>query len=340
MELFSRSVELVAIPRGTPRVEDFRIVQTPVPPLGPDQILVRNAFMSLDPSMRIRMRGEDSDYLAPYVVGGVLDGFSVGTVVQSTSARIPVDSLVRHHAGWRDIAVVDAEGDSWRQPQVIEPTGIRRAQEYLGPLGPSGLTAWAGLLKVAELRPDDVVFVSAAAGAVGSMVVQIASILGNRVIGSAGSADKVDYVRSIGADAAFSYRDGDILGQLRRCAPNGIDVYFDNVGGEQMAAALELINARGRIALCGMVAGYGDEVMGQLPGNLFSAIAKGITLRGFLARMYAECLPEFTDQVSGWLDDGSLTYRYSIAEGLDSAPQAFIDMLTGRTAGKALVALP
>ena len=334
-----REVRLAAIPRGVPTQRDFELVEVDLPAPQEDEILVRNLWMSLDPSMRIRMRGEPSSYLTPFVVGQPLDGFAVGVVVESGSRYFGIGDHVLHSMGWRDFALVDAtDAGGYRGPTAIDVTGRRRPEEYLGALGPVGLTSWAGLLKVAELRDGDVVFVSAAAGAVGSLAVQIAKALGHRVIGSAGSPEKVRYVLdALGADAAFTYQGGDLTEKLRACAPEGIDVYFDNVGGEHLAAALEVLNVGGRVALCGMISGYSSEEMGRMPGNLFNAIAKGINLRGFLARMYAEHFEECQAQVARWLDSGVVTCPEYIVEGLDQAPTGFISMLTGQNTGKTLV---
>ncbi|MCR8575297.1 NADP-dependent oxidoreductase [Streptomyces sp. Isolate_219] len=325
-------VRLAARPEGWPTAGNFSVVQAPLPAVGTGQVLVRNLVMSVDPYMRGRMNNTRS-YVPPFAVGKVLDGGAVGRVVVSKSPRHSVGDLVLHGLGWREYAVVGAAGAVTVDPALAPPGA------YLGVLGMPGHAAYAGLLKAAEFRPGDTVFVSGAAGAVGSLVGQIARLCGaQRVIGSAGSAEKVACLTGeLGFDAAFDYKAGPVLEQLAKAAPSGIDVYFDNVGGEQLDAALALARMGARFALCGTVSQINEKDGPAGPRNLVQAIAKGITLRGFLVSNYAGLKDEFTARMGGWLAEGRISYRETVVKGLENAPAAFIDMLRGANTGKMLV---
>nr|WP_174857589.1 NADP-dependent oxidoreductase [Streptomyces lydicus] len=325
-------VRLAARPEGWPTAGNFSVVQAPVPAVGTGQVLVRNLVMSVDPYMRGRMNNTRS-YVPPFAVGKVLDGGAVGRVVVSKSPRHSVGDLVLHGLGWREYAVVGAAGAVTVDPAHAPPGA------YLGVLGMPGHAAYAGLLKAAEFRPGDTVFVSGAAGAVGSLVGQIARLCGaQRVIGSAGSAEKVAYLtEELGFDAAFDYKAGPLLEQLAKAAPAGIDVYFDNVGGDHLDAALALARMGARFALCGTVSQINEKDGPAGPRNLVQAIAKGITLRGFLVSSYAGLKDEFTARMGGWLAEGRISYRETVVKGLENAPAAFIDMLRGANTGKMLV---
>jgi len=331
-----REVHLVCRPSGAPRESDFAVVETGVPEPADGQLLDRNTWMSLDPAQRVRMHAEASGYLPAFELGAPLDGWAVGEVLESRADGFAAGDSVLHNLGWCDYAVVDVA--SARPPQRIHVDETTPDRAYLGPLGWSALTSYAGLFDVAELRDGDIVFVSGAAGAVGSLVVQIAKVTGHTVIGSAGSAEKVAYVRDqLGADAAFCYRDGDVGELLRAAAPDGIDVYFDNVGGDHLQAALDVLRPKGRVALCGAISNYNATEPVPGPSNLFNAVAKGLTLRGFLARMYVHRMDDFRRDMQRWLAEGSVFYPETIVEGLDQAPRGFIDMLAGGNVGKSLV---
>jgi NADPH-dependent curcumin reductase CurA len=325
-------VRLAARPRGWPTSETFSVVQAELPPLGAGQVLVRNLVMSVDPYMRGRMTDVRS-YVPPFAVGKALDGGAVGEVIVSKSPGLAAGDLVLHGLGWREYAVVGAAGAARVDPALAPPGA------YLGVLGMPGHAAYAGLLKAAEFREGDVVFVSGAAGAVGSLVGQIARLSGAaRVVGSAGSAEKVAYLtEELGFDAAFNYKDGPVREQLAKAAPGGIDVYFDNVGGEHLDAALLLGRMGARFALCGAISQYNLE--GEIVGtrNLMQAIAKGITLRGFLVGEYGDLKDQFLTQMGRWLTEGRISHRETVAKGLENAPAAFIDMLQGANIGKMLV---
>jgi NADPH-dependent curcumin reductase CurA len=317
---------------------DFELVEAPVGLAGDGQLLVRNTWMSIDPSARLRMQQNAPPYLPAFALGGPLEGWAVGEIVESRAPGFAVGDRVLHRFGWREYALMSADGDSGTPPELLPAEAGVPPRDYLGPLSWVGLTAYVGLLDVAELRPQDVVFVSAAAGAVGGLAVQIAKLRGHRVIASAGSSEKVSYVLDVlGADAAFCYRDGPAVEQLRGCAPEGIDVYFDNVGGEQLEAALDVMRPRGRVALCGAISTYNGSDPAPGPANLFNAVTMGLTLRGFLARMYAHRMAEFRTEMRGWLADGRIVYPEHRYAGLEQAPRALIDLFAGRNVGKVLV---
>jgi NADPH-dependent curcumin reductase CurA len=333
-------VQLAARPEGEPRPEDFRVVQSELHEPSAGQILVRNSWMSIDPSARLRMHEAVSSYLPAFALDEALQGWAVGEVVSSEAERFAVGDQVLHQKGWRRYALLDTDQPPPVGPERIETDEAIPAKTYLGPLSWVGLTSYAGLLYVGELRDGDVVFVSGAAGAVGSLAVQIAKLRGHRVIGSAGSAAKVAFVRDeLGADAAFSYRDGPVGELLAELAPDGIDFYFDNVGGDHLEAALAALRPHGRIALCGAISTYNDEVKPPGPSNLFEAVAKGLTLRGFLSRMYAERMAHFRREMRGWLAADRIVYPETVFTGLERAPEALIAQLRGENLGKVLVEL-
>ena len=325
-------IRLAKRPTGWPTQENFEIVEAEVPRPAEGQIVVRNLLMSVDPYMRGRMNDVKS-YAPPFQIGAPLDGGAVGEVVESTVDGFKPGDTVLHSLGWREYAVLDAKHAVKVDPSVA-PLGA-----YLGVLGMTGLTAYAGLLEVAEFKPGDTVFVSAAAGAVGSVVGQIAKLKGaKRVIGSAGSAAKVKYLlEDLGFDAAFNYQDGPVAQQLADAAPDGIEVYFDNVGGDHLEAALAVANVHARMAICGMISLYNSTEPTAAPRNLAEIIKKRITLRGMLVRDHFHLQERFVSEVGGWLRDGKLRYQETVVEGLANAPEAFLGMLRGENTGKMLV---
>lgn len=330
----SREIRLASRPVGRPVQENFELAQSPVPALEEGQILVRNLYISVDPYMRGRMNDVKS-YSAPFAVGAALDGGAVGEVIASRSEARKVGDVVVHQLGWREYAVLDAAGTT------VARTDLAPASAFLGALGMTGLTAYAGLLKVAEFKPGDVVFVSGAAGAVGSLVGQIAKAMGAaKVIGSAGTPEKVARLLDLGFDEAFNYRDAPVLDQLKAAAgQNGIDVYFDNVGGDHLEAALSTLNVGGRVAMCGAISQYNSTEPTPGPRNLMLAIGKQLTLRGFLVGGQRQHGAEFAGKMAGWLADGTVRYDETVVDGLENAPQAFMDLLEGANTGKMLVRL-
>ncbi|MCG5445169.1 NADP-dependent oxidoreductase [Micromonospora sp. NIE79] len=326
----NREIHLASRPQGWPTEDTFRLVETEVPTPGPGQIVVRNQYMSVDPYMRGRMNDVKS-YVAPFALDAPLDGAAIGEVVASEAVDIAVGTTVLHGLGWREYALLDAAA-----ARPVDPS-IAPVSAYLSVLGMTGLTAYAGLLEVAAMKPGETVFVSAAAGAVGSLVGQIAKLKGaGRVIGSAGSPAKVERLRALGFDAAFDYHDG-VRESLRAAAPDGIDVYFDNVGGDHLEAAISAMNLHGRAAICGMIAQYNATEPPAAPRNLALVIGKRLTLRGFLVNDHNNVRAAFVRDVSGWLRDGTLSYDETIVDGIENAPEAFIGVLRGDNLGKMLV---
>lgn len=328
----SAEIRLAARPVGEPGPETFELVRTEVPRPGEGQILVRNTLMSVDPYMRGRMDDVPS-YIPPFELGAALEGSALGVVVESRDASVPVGATVTHFAGWREYAVVDAAY------ATVVDTGLAPAEAYLGVLGTTGLTAYAALTRVAPVREGDVVFVSAAAGAVGSVAGQIARKLGaSRVIGSAGGPEKARrLVEDFGYDVAIDYRKGDLAGQLAAAAPEGIDVYLDHVGGDHLHAAIDAMRVGGRIAMVGAISAYNATEPVPGPDNLFQAVAKEITLRGLLVNSYFPVFPEWIGKAAGWLADGSLRTEHTVVDGIDQAPAAFLGMMRGANTGKMLV---
>ncbi|MEH0820399.1 NADP-dependent oxidoreductase [Micromonospora sp. CPCC 205554] len=329
----NREIHLVSRPDGWPTPENFRLVTTEVPTPGPGQVVVRNRFMSVDPYMRGRMNDVKS-YVPPFALDAPLDGGAIGEVVAGEAGGVKPGDTVLHGLGWREYALVDAKG-----VRKVDP-GLAPVTAYLGVLGMTGLTAYAGLLDVAAMRPGETVFVSGAAGAVGSMVGQIAKLRGaGRVIGSAGSPAKVERLTALGFDAAFDYHDGPVYKQLRAAAPDGVDVYFDNVGGDHLEAAIGAMNLHGRAAICGMIAQYNATEPPAAPRNLALVIGKRLTLRGFLVGDHGHLREQFVQEVAGWLREGRLSYDETIVDGIEQAPEAFLGLLRGENLGKMLVRL-
>jgi NADPH-dependent curcumin reductase CurA len=338
----SREIQLVEYPQGDVRASHFRVVAAQLPDPGPGEVLVRNTFTSVDPGMRLRLRANAPlGYFQSFPLRAPMDGImTVGEVVESRADGFAPGDAVRHASGWRDHSVVAAGVPALSGLGTLAriDTGIAPAEKYLGPLGGMGLTAYAGLIDAAGLHEGDVVWVSAAAGAVGSIAAQIAKLRGHRVIGSAGSSAKVRYLLDeLGLAAAFNYRDGSIVEHVREAAPEGIDVYFDNVGGDHLEAALATLRRWGRVALCGAVSQYESADPQAGPSNLFQAVSNDLTLRGFRGSSYLHRLPDVTREVGGWLADGRLRYRETIVEGLERAPEALVRTLSGDTTGKTLV---
>lgn len=328
----TREIHLASRPVGKPTLDNFRTVEVDLPDLDDGQILVRNTIMSVDPYMRGRMDDVES-YVPPFQIDQPLDGAAVGEVIESRVEQLPVGTKVTHGLGWREHAIL--AGDAVRP---LTAQGVPDSA-YLGVLGMPGLTGYAGLLLAGEMHQGDAVFVSAAAGAVGSAVGQIARLKGaSRVVGSAGTPEKIARLKELGFDAAFNYHDGDVTGQLKKAAPEGIDVYFDNVGGDHLEAAIANMRTDGRVAMCGAISQYNSTEPTPAPHNLALAIGKRLTLRGFVIAKYAEqARADFEKDMAGWIADGSVQWDETAREGLDAAAQAFIDLLDGANTGKMIV---
>lgn len=337
-----REVRPVAYPRGEIRPSDFRVVEAEVPEPRVGEVLVRNTWTSVDPALRLRLRERvPTGYFAAFPLGEAMAGIStVGEVVASRAPGFAPGDVVRHGAGWRDYAVVHAGTESLGGIATLTRLDVDAAppEAYLGVLGASGLTAYAGLFHVAELRDGDIVWVSAAAGSVGSLVAQLAKLRGHRVVGSAGSDEKVRYLLgTLGLDAAFNYKRGALPELLRAAAPDGIDVYFDNVGGDHLEAALGALRKRGRVAMCGAISEYDASEPVPGPSNLFLAVANELTLRGFRGSSQAALMDEMVGELGAWLRAGRIRYEQTIVDGLEHAPEALARLLRGDATGKMLV---
>lgn len=326
----SREIRLARRPEGWPSADTFEFVTVDVPAPRSGQATVRNIYMSVDPYMRGRMNDVIS-YAPPFKVGAPLEGLAIGQVVASESP-LEVGTFVSSSFGWREAFTARAETLTKCDPQLAPLSA------YLGVLGITGFTAYVGLFEIAGLKSGDDVFVSSAAGAVGSAAGQFAKIRGARTIGSAGSPEKVAFLREIGFDDAFDYHDGDVLRRLCTFAPHGLCVYFDNVGGEQLRAALAAMRDFGRIAVCGMIAGYNEPVAG--PDNLALLIVRRLTMRGFIVTDHLAKYGEFVREFAPAVRDGRAGVLETIVQGLEAAPQALLDVLRGgQHRGKLLVQL-
>ncbi|WP_340539917.1 NADP-dependent oxidoreductase [Nocardioides sp. GXZ039] len=336
----SSQVQVKVLPPAEVRPEHFEVVDVELPEPGPGEVLVRNTWTSVDPGLRLRLRADAPEgYFAAFPVGQAMDGiFTVGVVEASQADAFPVGSTVWHSYGWRTHAIVAADEVAMNGIANLRVLDAERApaQAYLGPLGAMGLTAYAGLHVIDALDARGTIWVSAAAGAVGSLVCQIARLTGLRVVASAGTDEKVAWLRDVvGVDAAFNWRERPLGESLGEVAPEGLDFYFDGVGGDHLEAALGAMNNGGRLALCGSISEYEGEPVG--PRNLFLATSKNLTLRGYRGSAHLDLLEEMQDRLGGWLADGRLTYRESVYDGIRSAPVALADMMAGRTTGKTLV---
>jgi NADPH:quinone reductase len=328
----NRQILLAAHPAGPPRESDFRMVESPVPQPGDGEVLVRSLYLSVDPYMRGRMSGITT-YAAGLQIGELMLGGAVGRVMESRDPRYRAGDVVEGMLGWQDYAVLPAQG-------------LRRIDASAAPistalyvLGMPGLTAYFGLLEIGRPRAGETVVVSGAGGAVGSLVGQIARIQGCRVVGIAGSDEKVRYVtEDLGFDAAFNYRTTpDYEARLKELCPAGIDVYFDNVGGPVTDAVMGLINPRARVAVCGQISQYNLEQPEPGPRWFGQVLVKQAKVEGFLVFQFADRYREGLVQMAAWLREGRIRYREQVAEGLENAPKAFIGMLRGENIGKQLV---
>ena len=337
----SREWHLTHRPHGVPVDDDFALVDVELPAPADGEVLVRNTFLSVDPYMRGRMN-EAKSYVPPFQLNQPMDGAAVGVVeqvgaqaVDSDGTPIAVGDTVIHALGWRTRSLVPAVS-----ARVLD-TGLAPAQAYLGVLGMPGLTAYAGLLRVGEFAEGDRVFVSAAAGAVGSLVGQLARLKGaSRVVGSAGGPEKTSWLLDeAGFDAAIDYKATPIRKGLAQAAPEGIDVYFDNVGGDHLEAAISALRPRGRVAICGMISVYNATQPAPGPRNMAMIIGKRLTLRGFIVFDHADLRPQFEAEVGRWLAEGKILWRETLVDGIDNAVNGFRDLMAGANTGKMLIRL-
>jgi NADPH-dependent curcumin reductase CurA len=329
----STQIQLAARPTGWPTDADFTTATVDLPELAAGQVRVVNEFISVDPYMRGRMNDVKS-YIPPFVLGEVMGGGAVGRVVESASDAVAVGDVVVHQYGWRDVVQEDAAG--FRVVPAIP--GVPNSA-YLGVLGMTALTAYVGLLEIAQFKEGDTVFVSGAAGAVGTMVGQIARLKGAaRVIGSAGTDEKVALLtEKYGFDAAFNYKTGDIAASLNEAAPDGIDVYFDNVGGDHLSAALGAFKDGGRAALCGAISQMNRTDGPTGVQNMINIVTRGLSLKGFTVGNYTSHFPAFSAEMGAWFAAGDVVFDETVVDGLDNAVDAFLGMLRGENTGKMVV---
>jgi hypothetical protein len=323
----SREVVLLARPAGAPRASDFDVREASPPELGEGDVLVRNVFVSVDPYMRGRMSGVRS-YVGPYELGDVIDGGAVGQVAESRHDGFAPGDWVLSQLGWREEGV--AAGDALRKldPALAPPSAA------LGVLGMPGLTAWVGLTVIGEVQEGQTIYVSGAAGAVGSVAAQLARLKGLRVIGSAGTPEKVEWLQSLGIEA-FDYRET----KARDALADGIDVYFDNVGGAQLEAALGALRPFGRVIGCGQIDRYNDELPEPGPRNMAFLVTKRLRLEGFIVLDHVRRYPEFLAEAGPLVADGTLVHRETVLDGLERLPDAFAGLFRGDNVGKMLVRL-
>jgi len=330
--IFSREIRLASRPKGIPTAANFSRAQTELKTLPDQQVLVRNLFMSVDPYMRGRMN-ERKSYVPPFEIGKVLEGGAVGEIIESRAKEFKVGDAVISNFGWREYFIASPK-DLHPVSRAVEPLSV-----YLGALGMTGMTAWAGLHLV-KVEAGDVIYISGAAGAVGNVAGQLAKLRGCKVIGSTGSMEKVKFLREeCGFDIAFDYKTGPVIEQLNVEAPDGIDVYFDNVGGEALEAALSVLRVHGRIIACGGISGYNEEKPRPGPNNLFNITTKRLTMKGLIVRDWLDRQGEFEKEVSGYLQSGKLKNKETVVEGLDQAEDAFIGLFKGENIGKMVVKL-
>jgi len=327
----ARAWHLMSRPQGLPTDENFALKEIELPPLSDGMVRVRNSWLSVDPYMRGRMNDVKS-YVPPFQIDQPMEGGAIGEVVESKADGFAPGERVLHMAGWRDEAVLDARTLNKLPNLGADP------QAFLGNLGVTGATAYFGLLDVASAKEGDVVFVSAAAGAVGSAVVQIAKAKGMTVIGSAGGPEKCEFVRSLGADHVVDYKAKPVLKGLAAAAPEGIDVYFDNVGGDHLDAAFALARMRARFAICGMIEGYNKAEPASFR-FIMRVIAMRIRMQGFIVFDFQSRMDEFYSEMGQLIAAGKLKSQETVVDGLEKMPDAFRGLFSGENLGKMLVRL-
>ena len=332
METLSREIRLAHRPIGLPRESDFELAEVRMLEPRKEEVLVRNIYMSVDPYMRGRMIDRPS-YVPPFQIGEPLAGACVGQVVASKSAMFQPGDYVSGAQGWREYYLSDGAALTKIDPHLAP------IQTYLGALGMPGMTAYVGLLSIGLPKAGETVFVSAASGAVGAVVGQIAKIKDCRVIGSAGSREKVAWLMNEARiDGAFNYKEaGDLVAEVGKHCPNGIDVYYENVGGKHLEASLERMNLFGRVVMCGMISQYNSIEPEPGPRNLFYVTTKRLTVRGFIVSDHLDRRSQFLKDMSQWIAEGKIKWRETIVTGIENAPKAFIALFKGENFGKMLV---
>lgn len=331
----NRSIRLARRPHGAPVPEDFELAESAIPTPGEGQALVRTRYLSLDPYMRGRMSDAKS-YAAPLEIGDVIIGGTVGEVVASNDPKLAVGDVVQNYGGWQDYSLTTSK-EAYPVDESVAP-----ASASLGILGMTGFTAYSGLLAIGKPQAGETVAVAAASGPVGSAVGQISKIKGCRTVGIAGGPEKVAYLKEIGFDVALDHKEPDLRGRLKEACPEGIDVYFENVGGQVWDAVLPRLNTYARVPVCGLIANYNRTEAPSGPDRsaalMASVLTKSLTLRGFIQLEFVrEMYRDFLRDTGQWVAEGKISYREDITEGLENAPETFIGMLEGRNFGKTII---
>lgn len=336
MSRLCRRIVLERRPVGAPKPADFRLAEYEVPPLREGEIAVANLLLSMDPAIR-GFLSEAKSYMPPVALGEAVRGMSLGRVLDSRNPAFPAGAYMRALAAWEEISVLNSSAVGL---EIVRPAPDIPLEYYLGALGPAGLTAWIGLHEIGQIRSGECVVISAAAGAVGSVAGQIAALRGCRVIGIVGSAAKAQRIRELGFQAVIDYRSSpDLAKSLGQACPEGVDVYFDNVGGATLEALLPAMRVHGRVIVCGMVADYNHQEAPYPVRTLWQLVVKRLTLRGFLTYEHAERIPEAQAELDAWVRSGALRALDNFHDGIESAPAAFIALMSGATVGKTLVRL-
>lgn len=330
----SREIRLASRPNGLPVAANFTSADVTLAAPGPGQVLVANRWMSVDPYMRGRMTDRAS-YVPPFQIGEALQGGAVGEVLESNDPGFKAGDMVLSFFGWRTAFVASAAAlEKLPAFDGVPP------QAFLGVMGMPGLTAWGGLLEIGEPKPGDTVFVSGAAGAVGSLVAQIAKIKGCTVVATAGTDAKCDWLRSVGVDHAINYKTcGSLLAAVQAAAPKGIDVYFDNVGGEHLEVAIEVARGFARLVECGMIGDYNATAPSPGPRNIIMVVGKSLKIQGFISSQFVGKRGEFAAEMAGWIATGKIKWQETVIEGIDHAGEAFVGLFSGANTGKMLVKL-
>ncbi|MBV5258396.1 NADP-dependent oxidoreductase [Synechococcus moorigangaii CMS01] len=327
----SREIHLVRHFTGEVKPEYFTLAEVELPEPADGEVLVANEWLSVDPYMRPRMAGLKT-YIDPFMPGKAMEGGAVGKVIKSRSDALKEGDYVMSMFGWREAYVAPAKG------LMKVDANLLPAHAYLGIAGLTGLTAYAGLKRIIGLKEGETLWMSAGAGAVGSAGIQFAKVMGARVIATAGGKTKTDFCLEIGADAAIDYKAvPDLRKAVKDAAPEGIDAYFENVGGDHLVAALDVLKQFGRIAACGMISRYNDEAPSPGPHNMTNIVTKSLMMRGFIVTEHFDLQGEFIKDLSSWMMSGKVKSRETVYEGIEKMPEAFTGLFTGANLGKMLV---
>ena len=329
----AKHVSLISRPQGVPTAENFKLETVVFPALQAGDILVKNLWMSVDPYMRGRMVDRKS-YIPPFPLGAPLEGGAIGKVIASNNAEFPVGSNVNSMMGWRTHFISNGKG------LTQLPTLPISEAHFLGALGMPGMTAWTGLHRIGQIKSTDTVLISAASGAVGSIACQLAKIAGAKVIATVGSDEKSAFLRGLGIEDVINYKTcGNLTKAIAEVAPQGIDLYFENVGGDHLTAALNCLNPFGRIAVCGMIAQYNDTTPAAGPANLANIVGKRLKIEGFIVSDHWDHYAEFSKHMASWLTTGVVKAEMTVYEGIEQAAAAFIGLFEGKNMGKMVVKL-